>query len=156
MKPPVHPTVRRRAGFTLVEVLVALAILSITGVVLATGFASFLQSYGIATRRSSHAADVALVRAALLAEPDREVVENWNDLSLPEDAKARWHATITPTDIADLFTVACEIELTDPREPGTYTTTLNLTLLRPTWSQADERETLRAASRDRLAERTFQ
>lgn len=145
-----------RRGFTLVEVVISLAILAIAGIALATGFASFLQSYDSASRRSAYTADVALVRAALLAEPVLETVEAWNDLALPSDGKARWRATVTPTEIADLFTVACEIELTRPGETGTTTRTLQLTLLRPTWSQPADRETLRAASRDRLAERTFE
>lgn len=146
----------KRRGFTLVEVVISLGILSLAGVVLATGFASFLHSYDLANRRNSRAGDIALVRAALLAEAQLETVESWNDLTLPGDTRARWRATVTPTQLADLFQVACEVELTNPREPGTFTMTLNLTLLRPTWSQPDERETLRAASRDRLAERTFE
>lgn len=146
----------RRRGFTLLEVVVSLAILSIAGVVLATGFASFLQNYHAAFNRSRDPEDVALVRAALLAEPDVEKVEDWNDLELPEDRKARWRATVEPTTIADLFSVTCEVEIRSPDESEPVQTTLHLNLLRPTWSQPDERETLRAASRDRLADRKFE
>ena len=145
----------RARAFTLVEVLVALAIVCGAGLVLATAFANVMRDYDAVFHRASHASDLTLVHAALYATVDPAVAQTWNDLALPDSRKARWRATITPGQIADLFAVDCDIEITDPGSGDTFKTTEHLMLLRPTWSQPADRETLRAASRDKLAQRQW-
>lgn len=145
-----------RTGFTLIEVLVALAIFAFSGLMLASAYVNVLSAHQTALRREDLAPDLRLVREALRAEPVREKVEAWNDLTLPDDRSARWQATLTATPVADLFDVALEIEFTGADGGSTTKVTETCRLLRPTWSQPGERDTLRAAARSKLAERTFQ
>lgn len=143
----------RHAGFTLLEVIVALAIFALTGTVLATAFLNVLGAQQAAMERDANAGDLRLARQALGLEPALDKVTAWNDLPLPDDRKARWRAVVTATTVADLFDVALEIELTAADGRTLPVVTENLRLLRPTWSQPADRETLRAAARSKLAKR---
>jgi general secretion pathway protein I len=143
-------------GFTLIEVLVALAIFALSGLMLASAYVNVLSAQQAALHRADLGADLRLVREALRAEPVREKVEAWNQLTLPDDRSARWQATLTPTPVADLFDVTLEVEFTTGGGGKTTTVTETCRLLRPTWSQGAERETLRANARSKLAQRTFQ
>jgi general secretion pathway protein I len=155
----VAPQFRRRrneGGFTFIEVLVALAIFAFSGLVLASAYMNVLSAQHAALQRDANAADCRLVREALCAEPTLTKVTDWNELELPDQSTARWRATVTPTNVADLFDVSLEIDLpkTAGRKEATIITTCRL--LRPTWSQPADRETLRAAARSQLAKRTYQ
>jgi len=152
---PRIPVPRRCRAFSLVEVLVALAIVAGAGLVLALAFSNVLRDYYAVFHREDHSSDLTLVNAALYATVDPTVAQAWNDLALPDNRKGRWRATITPGQIADLFAVDCEVEISGTGTTETFKTTEHLMLLRPTWSQPADRETLRAASRDRLAQRQW-
>ena len=134
----------------------ALGIFAMTGLVLASAYLNVLSAQHAALQRDASAADRRLVREALCVEPMREKVTAWNELELPNEHRARWRATVTPTPVADLFEVTLEIEL--PASEGRKETRITETsrLLRPTWSQPADRETLRAEARSRLAKRTYQ
>lgn len=133
----------------------ALVIFALSGLVLAMAYTNILTAHQAALQRDAQAADRRLVREALRAEPALEKVTAWNDLELPDDRSVRWRATVAPTTVADLFDVTLEFELPDKDgKPVTHTETCRL--LRPTWSLPAERETLRAAARSKLAQRTFQ
>lgn len=144
----------RRRAFTLIEVLVALAIFALAGIMLASAYVNVLHAHDAALRRDARAPALQLVREALRAEPVREVAEEWNELELPDEGLAHWRAVIVPTNVADLFDVTLEVELTLDADTEAYTETTRL--LRPTWSEPAERETLRTEARTRLAERTYQ
>lgn len=132
----------------------ALTIFAFTGVVLASAYLNVLTAQHASLQRDASAADRRLVREALFAEPTLEKVTAWNDLELPDDRTAKWRATVTPTKLADLFDVTLEIEL--PAAEGRKETTVTETcrLLRPTWSQPGDRETLRTDARSKLAQRS--
>ncbi len=147
---------RRSDAFTLIEVLVALAIFALSGIVLASAYVNVLNAHAAALHRDDYAVDRKLVREALMAEPSLDKVTAWNELTLPDDRTARWRATVTPTPVADLFDVAIEVEFTASNGQRAPTVTENCRLLRPTWSQPADRDTLRAAARSKLAHRTFQ
>lgn len=153
---PVRRPALQQTGFTFIEVMVALAIFAFSGLVLASSYMNVLAAQQAVLRRDDHADDRRLVREALRAEPSPDKVAAWNDLTLPDDRSARWRAVLTPTTVADLFDVAVEIELTDGDGRKQSAITENCRLLRPTWSQPADRETLRAAARSKLAERTYQ
>lgn len=144
------------SGFTLIEVLVALAIFAVAAVMLSSAYVNVLSAHQTALHREDLAPDLQLVREALRAEPQREKVEAWNELPLPDDRAARWKATLEATPVADLFDVTLDVELSSAGGSKTVTVSETCRLLRPTWSQPAERETLRAAARSKLAERTFQ
>lgn len=143
-------------GFTLIEVLVALLIFAFSGLVLASSYVNVLSAHQAALQRDEGAADRRLIREALRAEPALEKILAWNDLPLPDDRSARWRATLTATTVADLFDVALEIELTDQKGNKQPAIKETCRLLRPTWSHSADRDTLRAAARSKLAQRTYQ
>jgi len=147
---------RSTYAFTFIEVMVALVIFAFSGLVLASSYVNVLSAHQAALRRDDLAGDRRLVREALRAEPLVDKVTAWNELTLPDDRSARWKATLTPTTVADLFDISLEIELTDGDGNKLPAITETCRLLRPTWSQPADRDTLRAAARSKLAQRTYQ
>jgi general secretion pathway protein I len=146
---------RLNGAFTFLEVLVALAIFGFTGMVLASAYLNVLSAQHASVQQDATAGDRRLVRQALCTEPTLEKVTVWNEIELPENRTGKWRATVTPTKIADLFDVTLEIQLPALKGSKDETFTETLRLLRPTWSQPADRETLRADARSRLAQRSF-
>ena len=134
----------------------ALVIFAFSGVILASSYVNVLSAHQAALHRDDFASERQMVREALWAQPVLEKVTAWNDLTLPDDRAARWRATVTPATVADLFDVTLEVELTGSEGKRLPAITETCRLLRPTWSQPADRETLRAAARSKLALRTFQ
>jgi general secretion pathway protein I len=145
-------SVRRLRAFTLLEVLVALAIFAMAAIALGAAYANVLISYADLNRVDERHEDVRFARAALLAEADRENAEEGAEFESGEGRRVRWRAEIEPTNVADLFAVTfvCEVEVPGEMRPREIVQTFRL--LRPTWSDAAERETLRAEARDRILE----
>lgn len=141
---------RASTGFTLIEVLVSLAIFALAAVVLSAAYLNVLSSYQAAARRQQGEEDWKLVRAAVAAEPDRAVIEKGGDISLPDQRRLRWTATIESTTVADLFAVTLEASAEDSGPAGGWTRAERLMLLRPSWSDPAERAELRAAAKARL------
>ena len=141
-------------GFTLIEVLVGLAIFALAALLLAAAYVNTLTAYATVARRNEHAQDWKLVYVSLLAEPDREIIEKGGELILPDNRRARWSAQITPTPVADLFQVSLQCDVTGTAMTAPWSQAMSFMLLRPTWSESDAREKLRAASREKLAKRT--
>jgi general secretion pathway protein I len=141
----------RLRGFTLIEVLVSLAIFALAAVMLAAAYVNTLTAYDAAARRNGHEQDLKLVRAALLAETELKKVEEGGEIMLPDERRARWEAKVDPAGVADLFrvTLHCEVSGRD----ASWTKDFTLMLLRPSWSESDAREKLRTVSRTKLAER---
>jgi general secretion pathway protein I len=146
----------RGGGFTFIEVLVALAIFALAGLVLASSYLNVLSAHQAVLQRDAHAMDRRLVREVLFAEPTLEKVTAWNELALPGERTARWRATVTPTTVADLFDVTLEAELPTGNGERSITISENCRLLRPSWSRPADREALQAAARSKLAQRPFQ
>ena len=146
------PTRRRaRRGFTMIEVLVALAIFAIAAVVLGAAYVNLMQTHAALRDRDGSEADIAWAREALLAEPDRAVAERGGDVVLPDGRTAAWRATITPTDVSDLFDVVLELDAPPPGGAGDLVRVSEpLRLLRPTWSTEAERRERRDRARQRL------
>ena len=142
---------RRPDAFTLIEVLVSLAIFAGAAVVLGATYVNVLSSYDAVARRSEHEEDVAFVRSAVLEEPDRKTVEQGGDFTLPGNRTAHWEATVTEAAVADLFQVHFHCEIREPARSQPWVREETFMLLRPTWSDPTIRDNLRQNSRDRLA-----
>ena len=64
---------------------------------------------------------------------------------------------IYPTDIIDLFECRLDIEFLNPKAQTKKTYSETLYLLRPTWSESDERSSLLQEKKDALLnQRTFE
>ena len=141
-----------RRGFTLLEVLVALSIFALAAVVLGTAYVNVLNSYAVASRLNEGREEVSFARSLLLAEAELKKVEEGGEFDSVEQRRVRWTAKVEPTSTADLFQVSfvCDVTLPSPAKPLHVEETF-LTL-RPTWSEAADREKLRADARTRIEE----
>lgn len=138
------------AGFTLLEVLVALAIFAMAAIVLATAYINVLTGYEVARRATVSNPDVRFACSQLLSQTDVDLAREGGDFESADGRRVRWTATIDPTGTADLFDVlfACEIDGAAGAKPQTVTRQFRV--LRPTWSIATDRQTLRTEARDRI------
>ena len=137
-------------GFTLLEVLVALAIFALAAVVLGATYVNALNAYEAATRRNGYSEDLRFARMAMLTEPDRNKVEEGGQLDLGSGKRARWQADVAATNTVDLFSVTWTCDITDSTRPEPYRTSQTFLLLRPTWSDPVESATLLEQTRERI------
>ena len=137
-------------AFTLLEVLIALAIFAVAAVVLGAAYVNVLTAYASIEPRNAYDSEVKFVRAVLLAQADRKKAEKGDDVNLPENRHARWNATIEETDVADLFHVrfTCVIDGSDLAKP--FKVDQTFMLLRPTWSDPAVRDKLQQAAAARI------
>lgn len=130
--------------------LVSLAIFALAAVILAAAYVNTLTAFDAAARQQGREQDLKLVRAVLLAEPDRKIVEEGGEIVLPDDRRVRWAAELAPTEVADLFHVTLHCEFTGSGRAPSWTKDTTLMLLRPTWSEPEAREKLRADARGKI------
>jgi len=142
----------RHRGFTLLEVLVALAVSATAGVVLVAAYINVLNAYDVVGRSNQRDQDVSFARSRLLAEPDRQKAEAGDDFGNLDGGRVRWHATIEATDIADLFhvTFTCELSDTSTHAPPPPVVE-SFMVMRPTWSDGIDTTKLRQNAKDRIA-----
>ena len=148
---------RQTKGFSLIEVLIALALFAICSNLIASAFINAL----LARERnaSSTYQDIAInsVRKQLLLEKNSEDAEEGGTLTLLEKGEASWTVEIFPTDVIDLFECRFDIEFLESDSPNQETYSETLYLLRPTWSESDERSSLLQEKKDALLDqRTFE
>jgi hypothetical protein len=79
-----------------------------------------------------------------------ELARQGGDFSTPDGRAVHWKATIDPTDSADLFTVTFECDIAATTTVKEQKVQQVFRVLRPTWSVAADRSTLRAAAKDRI------
>ncbi|MBC8040255.1 MAG: type II secretion system protein [Opitutaceae bacterium] len=140
----------RQSGFTMLEVLVALGIFALAAVVLAGAYINVLNGYEVAKRATVSNPDVQFARSQLLAQADVELARQGGDFSTPDGRAVRWTATIDPTETADLFQVTFECDIAATATVKEQKVQQVFRVLRPTWSVATDRATLRAAAKDRI------
>ena len=133
---------KRSTAFSLIEVVVALAIFAMAAVILSSSFVNALLAREKGQSNDVRDADIRAVRMQLLLEPNLEDAEDGDIYQTLSNGEATWRATVEPTNVIDLFQVQLSIEFLEPQEdqhPGYQET---LYLLRPTWSESDERSDL--------------
>ncbi|HRG55919.1 MAG: prepilin-type N-terminal cleavage/methylation domain-containing protein [Opitutaceae bacterium] len=148
MPPPLSRT--KPTAFTLIEVLVSLAIFAFAAMVLGTTYVNVLTGYAAVAQRNGHDQDLRLVRAVLLTEPDRNKAEAGGDQALPGNRTAHWEARIGEAGVADLFRIRFRCAIRDPAQAQPWVREESFLLLRPTWSDPAIRDRLREAARTRL------
>jgi general secretion pathway protein I len=137
-------------GFTLIEVLIALAVLLMSAIMLGSAYLNVLNSYSAMERAGARNDDVKFAAEAVLAEPDRDVVEKGGDFDNADGRHVQWKATVEPTETADVFAVTFECEISAPQMSEPDITHQTFLLLRPTWSKNGEGDKIRALARDRI------
>ncbi len=154
-----HPLSRPRQtsrGFSLIEVLVALAVFGMAATYLMSTFVNALLARERSVQNDLLKDDIQTVRLQLLLEPDREAAEDGGDFPTLNHGEARWEARIEPTDLIDLFAVQFSVAFPDSPDGQPVDYEEQLYLLRPTWSEGDERSELLEDKRDALLdERRF-
>ena len=141
---------RRVAAFTLIEVLIAVSIFAMAASVLMSAFVNALLSRENGTKYDLLNADIRAVRMQLLLEPNLEDAEDGNEYKTFHSGEASWEAQVEPTDVVDLFQVGLSIRFSEPPEGLVADYSETLYLLRPTWSESDERSKLLQDKREAL------
>ncbi len=142
----------RRRAFTLIEVLLALALFAIAIVVLAASYINVLFALQAVRADRVLEQEMAFVRSVILTAPDLETIEEGGELPTGAMGYAYWEAELEPTRIADLFVVRVSVVLEGTGDDEERSLTDRLVVLRPSWSEPVDREELRADSKQRLAE----
>jgi prepilin-type N-terminal cleavage/methylation domain-containing protein len=141
-----------KLAFTLLEVLLALALFSISVVVLSASFVNVLNSIEAVKVDQTLEQEMAFVRAEVLMAPDLDILEEGGEVLTAGLGFARWEAIAEPTEVADLFEVNVKVTFEGRDEVPERVIEQSLILLRPSWSDPLEREELREITRERLAE----
>ena len=140
-----------RRAFSLIEVLVALAIFALAAVGLGAAYSNVLLGRQALKQYDVGAEDMARCRAALLETVNFDDIETGGDVYLPDDRMARWQGKVEPTAVSDLFQVTLSAEI-QKETGGEFIPMKEETrlLLRPTWSNASDRKLIRDAAKERL------
>lgn len=141
---------RRQAAFSLMEVVIAVAVFAMAATVLTSAFSNALLSRERSVSNELINNDIRAVRLQLLLEANLDDAEDGDEMETLSSGEASWEAVIEPTNVIDLFRVQLNISFSEPAKglPKDYTETLYL--LRPTWSESSEREDLLQDKRDDL------
>ncbi|MDQ8193372.1 type II secretion system protein [Coraliomargarita sp. SDUM461004] len=140
----------RNTAFTLVEVLIAVAIFAMTASVLMSAFVNALLARESAANYDRLNSDIRAVRLQLLLKANLEDAEDGDHYETLHCGEATWEAQIIATNIIDLFQVQLNIHFSDPPEGLPSDHSEALYLLRPTWSESDERSDLLQDKREAL------
>ncbi len=140
-----------RAGFTLIEVLLALAIFALAVSYLAAAYLNIVEGLESVKTDREFEQEVRWAREQVLRQADLAEVEKGGEVRTPGGATVRWNAEVVPGAVADLFTVALRVEFegTDKKAREAHE---RLTVLRPSWSEPVERGKLFEAAKQRIEE----
>lgn len=108
MKIRIRTAVSRRSGFSLIEVLFAIAIF---GAATAALFSAMTPAYEELHRLSNEpatAGDVEVFKSMFEASPNYSAATQGGEVSLPDGRQVAWRATLTPTTTEALFAVMLE------------------------------------------------
>ncbi len=141
---------RSQRGFTLIEVVIAVALFAMAAAVLSSTFVNALLARDRVQSNDIRDADIRAVRMQLLLEANREDAEDGDRYETLNNGEANWRAEIEPTEVVDLFQVFFEIEFSDPHGEQSPTYSEVLYLLRPTWSEPNERSDLLQEKKEAL------
>ena len=142
-----------RKGFTLIEVLVALAILGVGAFALTFAFGNAVIGLHRQQDNGHWVSDLQFVRRQVLLAKDMDALEEGDEIDTLSSGVIAWQATeIEMAEVIDLFRVVLEYEIEDAPEGFQFHTEI-LYLLRPNWSGgefAGDRQELLQDKRDNM------
>lgn len=140
-----------RRAFTLVEVLVSLAIFALAAVVLSAAYTNVLLARQAMRQVDIEDEGFTRSRAALLETAGLEDAKTGGDIDLSDGRKAQWSTEIEPTQISDLFSVTLTVDTSEGIDGNVQPSrSETFYLLRPSWSVSSDRTQLTDAARERL------
>ena len=141
-------------GFSLIEVVIAVALAGIAFFVLTQTFFNVLLTLESLESQSDYQKDVRFVRREIIQITDRDELESGGEITTLDLGQAEWTVELEETEIVDLFKVFLEIEFENPEgEPIEYRETLYL--MRPTWSDPIESSAILSEVRDAILEKNL-
>ena len=140
-----------RRGFTLIEVLISLAMFALAAISLGAAYTNVVLSRQALKVNDTEVDDLARARAALLETVNYDDVGTGGEIHLPGDRLATWKGEIEATSVSDLFSVKLTVEIQNADGTDAKPLTETRLLLRPTWSTAADRQKIRDAAKQRLA-----
>jgi|TARA_B110000495_G_scaffold200482_1_gene215829 prepilin-type N-terminal cleavage/methylation domain-containing protein len=144
---------RVSTGFTLVEVMMAMALFGIAVVAFSGAYINVINAFAAIQVDQAFEQDLTLVRQQVLILQDVEDLEEGGEVFTGSHGKATWRVEYEPTLVADLFKLTLFMEILDPEKDMMREVVETHYLTRPTWSDPVERATLQADTRDRLLEK---
>ena len=123
--------------------LVGIAILAMAAVVLGAAYVNTLGAHEAVARRAAAGSGMDYLRDVILNETERTKVEEGGHLALPDNRQMDWEAVVEEAPVPDLFKVVVRGRITGTSTKDQEEFEQTLMLLRPTWSDAGEREKLR-------------
>ncbi|MGB0369777.1 MAG: type II secretion system protein [Opitutales bacterium] len=133
---------KRALGFSLVEVLLAIAILGVSVGILAQALVNAITAVGSLEAYDSLYYDVEFVARQAMMNHDRETFEDGGDVPLPNNNTATWEAEVEETETLDLLKVKFSIELPESDTYPEYSDTFTVYLYREGWMDPIDRESL--------------
>ena len=130
----------KNSAFTLLEVTLACAIFAAALVVLTGSFANALTALHNMRRDAGDETIFRYVSSLVTTIPDLDNFKKGEELDLPDNEKFSWTAEVEQTGVADLFKVELTITLRKPDADEPIVRVEHLYLLRPTWSDSDDRD----------------
>lgn len=133
---------KRANGFSLIEVLLAIAILGIGIGVLAQALVNAITAVGSLESFDSVYNDVEFVTRRAMMVTDRQEFETGGEVPLPNDNTASWEAEVEETQTLDLFRVTFQIELPASDTYPEFSNSFTVYLFREGWMEGIDREVL--------------
>ena len=126
-------------AFSLLEVMLATAIFAIAAVVLTSAFSNALSALQTMRKETNDEPIFRYIRSLVITVPNLANFEEGETLDLPDSATISWTAVAEQTQIADLFKVELTMSLKKKDADEPIVRVERLYLLRPTWSDSDDR-----------------
>jgi len=129
---------RRKAfwGFTIIEVVIALAIFGTASVVLTIAFSNAVHGLNRQKKNQHWENDLQFVRRQVLLAKDKEELEDGEDIDTLSSGEISWEAEIEMTDLIDYYKVTVHYDIEDAPEDYQEHSEV-LYLLRPAWSEGE-------------------
>lgn len=143
---------QRQKGFTVLEVLIALAVFVLMAVYLVGGYLNALRAYEAAGRQDLELTAMNFARTQMLRESDREKLPSGGTFE-DNGINVRWSAEVVPALVPDVYTVEFTCEFSGSGRDA-HRVVEKLQVLRPSWAKPDERGPLQEKLKERIKKMT--